>query len=69
MKMEEPRVPSLRELELEAEAEAREYARQLLEQRLQGIADRHGGVFPPERRPAGASAQTSDATAHRRRGG
>jgi hypothetical protein len=47
MKQEQTRPPSLRELELEAEAEAREFARVRLQQRLQEIADHHGEVFPP----------------------
>lgn len=67
MKQEQVRVPSLRELELEAEAEAREFARVRLQQKLQAIADRHGGVFPPRPGSAGASAQTPDAVADRRR--
>lgn len=68
MRQEQSRVPSLRELEVEAEAEAREYARVRLQQKLQEIADRHGEIFPPQRTDAGASAQTPDAPAHRRRG-
>jgi hypothetical protein len=68
MKQESARVPSLRELELEAEAEAREFARVRLQQKLQEIADHHGGVFPPQRGAAGASAAARDAPAHRRRG-
>lgn len=68
MKQEQARVPSLRELELEAEAEAREFARVRLQQRLQEIADQHGGVFPPQRVSAGPSAPAPDESAHRRRG-
>jgi hypothetical protein len=67
MKPEQTGVPSLRELELEAEVEAREFARTRLQQRLQEIADQHGEVFPPQRPAAGASAHPSHATAHRRR--
>jgi hypothetical protein len=69
MKQEQTRPPSLRELELEAEAEAREFARIRLQQRLQEIANQHGEIFPPQRAQAGASAHRADATAHRRRGG
>jgi len=69
MKQEQTCVPSLRELELEAEAEAREFARMRLQQRLQEIADQHGAIFPPQRSATGASAHPPDATAHRRRGG
>jgi hypothetical protein len=68
MKQKQARVPSLRELELEAEAEARECARVRLQQRLQEIADQHGETFPPQRSNTGAPAQTADAVAHRRRG-
>jgi len=64
MELEQASVPSLRELELEAEAEAREFARARLQQRLQEIADQHGEVFPPQRTAAGASAHPRHATAH-----
>ena len=67
MKTEQARPRSLREIELEVETEGREWTRQRLQQRLQEEADRHGEVFPPERPAAGASANASDATAHRRR--
>ena len=44
----EPRGPRpLREIEMEVEAEGREWTRQRLQQRLQEEADRHGEVFPP----------------------
>ena len=46
------RVPSLEEIELEVEIEAREFARRRLQERLQQLADTHGGVFPPRRPPA-----------------
>ncbi len=60
--------PSLRELEVEAEG--REWMRRRLEEKLQVQADRHGGVFPPERMPcANASAPGADAVAHGLRGG
>ena len=52
MKHEQTRVPSLRELELAAEAEAREFARVRLQQRLQEIADQHGEISPHSRRQA-----------------
>ena len=67
MKTEQPCVPTLRELELAAETEAREFARDRLQQRLQEIADQHGEIFPPQRPAAGASAHAPHATAHRRR--
>ena len=69
MNTEQTRPRSLREIELEVEAEGREWTRQRLQQRLQAEADRHGVVFPPQRPAAGASAQPADADAHGRRGG
>jgi hypothetical protein len=69
MNTEQTRPPTLREIEMEVEAEGREWTRQRLQQRLQAEADRQGGVFPPQRPASGASAQPPDATAHRRRGG
>jgi len=59
---------SLRELELEVEAEGREWTRQRLQQRLQEEAARVGEVFPPQRAAAGASAHPPDAAAHGGRG-
>jgi hypothetical protein len=60
----EPEQPrTLREIEMEVMAEGREWTRKRLQQRLQEEADRHGGVFPPEPKPGGASAQSSDAAA------
>jgi hypothetical protein len=44
---------SLREIEMEVEAEGREWTRQRLQQRRQEEADRHGEVFPPQRRAGG----------------
>lgn len=61
------RARSLREIELEVEAEGREWTRQRLQQRLQEEAERHGEVFPPQRPKTSASAQPSDAGAQRRR--
>lgn len=69
MNTESERPRSLREIELEVEAEGREWTRRRLQQRLQEEADRQGGVFPPERPAAGASAVPADAAAHRRRRG
>ena len=60
----EPEQPrTLREIELEVMAEGREWTRKRLQQRLQKEADLHGGVFPPEPKPSGASAQSSNADA------
>ena len=41
---------SLREIEMEVLEEGREWTRRRLEQRLQEEANRHGGVFPPQRK-------------------
>jgi hypothetical protein len=61
----EPR--SLREMEMEVLAEGREWMRQRLQQKLQAEADRHGGVFPPQRSQGVAPAKAADASAQRRR--
>jgi len=61
------RPQTLREIEMEVENEGREWTRQRLQQRLQAEAVRHGEVFPPQRAAVGASADTPDATSHRRR--
>jgi hypothetical protein len=58
------RIPSLEEIELEVEVEAREFARRRLQERLQELADTHGGVFPPGRSPP-AKARTTSAQAAR----
>lgn len=60
------RCRSLREIELEVEAEGREWMRQRLQQRLQAQAEQHGEIFPPQRATARASAAPADAVAHRR---
>jgi hypothetical protein len=64
MNSETNRLPSLREMELEVEAEGREWMRRRLEEKLQAQADRHGGVFPPESTQGVASASGTDATAN-----
>jgi len=46
----------LRDIELEVEAEGREWMRRRLQERLQAEADRDGSVFPPERTQDRASA-------------
>jgi hypothetical protein len=46
----------LRDIELEVEAEGREWMRRRLQERLQAEADREGSVFPPERTEDPASA-------------
>lgn len=47
------RLPGLEEIELEVEAEGREWMRQRLQERLPQLAEQHGEVFPPQR-PAAA---------------
>ena len=59
---------SLREIELEVEAEGREWTRRRLEERLQQEADRDGKVFPPQRTKSPASSDRMDGAKHRRRG-
>lgn len=60
---------SLRELELEVEAEGREWMRRRLEEKLQAQANRDGGVFPPQPTQSTSSAAAVDAPAHQLRGG
>jgi hypothetical protein len=69
MKMKQTGPRPLREIEQEVMAEGREWTRQRLQQRLQEEANRHGGVFPPERKGGDPSAQPPDADAKRSRGG
>jgi hypothetical protein len=54
---------TLREMELEVEAEGREWMRRRLEEKVQAEATRYGGVFPPERSQGVASATSKDAGA------
>ena len=58
---------SLREIELEVEAEGREWMRQRLEEKLQREADRDGAVFPPQPKKGAASARQGAAAKDRRR--
>jgi len=67
MNSENEALPTLRELENQVLAEGREWTRQRLQQKLQEQADRHGGVFPPERKEGLASAKKNNAPAKRRR--
>jgi hypothetical protein len=59
---------SLREIELQVEAEGREWTRRRLEERLQQEADRDGKVFPPQRGKSQASSDRMDGAKHRGRG-
>src|SRR6266567_4136198 len=54
---------SLRAIELEVLEEGREWTRRRLEQRLQDEANRHGGVFPPQRPEGASSAKRADGSA------
>jgi hypothetical protein len=51
---------SLREIELEVEAEGREWMRRRLEEKLQREADRESAVFPPQPKQGSATAQKGD---------
>jgi hypothetical protein len=61
------RTRSLREIELEVEAEGREWTRRRLEEKLQQEADRDGGIFPPQPKKSPASAPRGDAAKNRGR--
>jgi hypothetical protein len=63
MSPEGKRLRTLREMELEVEAEGREWMRRRLEEKVQAEAARYGGVFPPERSQGVASAAAADASA------
>ncbi len=60
---------SLRELELEVEAEGRDWMRQRLEEKLQKEAERDGTIFPPQPTKGPAAAPKSAAAKNRRRAG
>jgi hypothetical protein len=60
---------SLREIEMEVLEEGREWTRRRLEQKLQAEANRHGGVFPPQRKKGPSPSAPDDASAQRRGGG
>lgn len=64
MNSEKEKIPSLREMELEVEAEGREWMRKRLQQKMQEQADRHGGVFPPQASQGLTSPAGNDAIAH-----
>lgn len=63
------RMLSLREIEMEVEAEGREWMRRRLEERLQREADRANAVFPPQPKEGSSPAPKGAAPAHRRRRG
>ena len=61
-------VRSVREIEMEVLEEGREWTRRRLEQRLQEEANRHGGVFPPQRKKGAPPQAPGDASTQRRGG-
>ena len=63
----ELRTNSLREIELEVEAEGREWMRQRLEKRLQEEADRDGAIFPPQPKKGPSPAAGGDVAKNQRR--
>ena len=67
MKTHETKELSLAQIEAEVMAEGREWTRKRLETRLQELADRQGEVFPPQPKPADASARATVSSGHGRR--
>ena len=67
MNSDKPAARSLRDIELEVLEEGREWTRRRLEQRLQQEADRHGGVFPPQRSQGTPPAKRGAESTHGRR--
>ena len=55
---------ALRDLELEVEAEGREWMRRRLQEKLQAQVEEEGAIFPPERTKSAASKAAKDAVAH-----
>jgi len=55
---------SLRDLELEVEAEGREWMRRRLEEKLQAQVEQHGAIFPPPGPKSAPSKAAKDAAAH-----
>jgi hypothetical protein len=55
---------ALRDMELEVEAEGREWMRQRFEKKLQAQVEEHGAIFPPERKQSASSKAGDDAVAH-----
>jgi hypothetical protein len=58
----------LRDLELDVEAEGREWMRQRLADKLQAQVEQQGAIFPPQRKKSASSAARKDATANGLRG-
>lgn len=55
---------ALREMELEVEAEGREWIWQRPQQKLQAQVEAHGAIFPPERKQGAAPKTPNDAVGH-----
>src|SRR3974377_704006 len=55
---------ALRDMELEVEAEGREWMRRRLEDKLQAQGEEQGAIFPPERKKSASSPAGNDAAAH-----
>src|ERR1041385_108700 len=59
---------ALRDMELEVEAEGREWMRRRLQDKLQAQAEEQGAIFPAERKKSASSAAGNDAAAYAVRG-
>jgi len=59
----------LRDMELEVEAEGREWMRRRLQEKLQAQAEKDGAIFPPERKKSAPSKEREDAVADQLRRG
>lgn len=59
---------ALRDMELDVEAEGREWMRQRLADKLQAQVEEQGAIFPPQRKKSASSAVRKDATANGLRG-
>lgn len=64
MDKDRPAARSLREMEEEAIAEGREFARKRLQEKLQEEANRYGAIFPPQPKKDVVSAKADPADAH-----
>jgi hypothetical protein len=55
---------ALRDMELEVEAEGREWMRRRLQDKLQAQVEEQGAIFPPGRKESASSPAGDDATAN-----
>jgi hypothetical protein len=58
---------SLRDMELEVEAEGREWMRRRLQEKLQAQVEQDGAIFPPRGKKSAPSKAGKNAVAHRLR--